>query len=217
MSFSAPTPPLLLTKRLTSFLRSNLSPQIHSALLTTLSGKLLAHASPHPVSTLRTQCTVAASIWAIYSAPNASAAIPDALPSRSSSATSTRDSTSSAVTIQLTGAVLVARKLRCGLLFVCIGPAPDGGEQAQTAGGQPLQTPHMTTGEPHSSSPLGSPSEVESVVSAAPTMASTTTTGSVSAGAVVQIRRQTEELAKWLDDKLGPLGVPEEGNGIEVR
>ena len=86
MSPSAPTPPLLLTKRLTSFLRSNLSPQLHTALLTTLSGKLLAHASSQPVSTLRTQCTIAASIWAVYAAPAATAALSDALPAAGTSA-----------------------------------------------------------------------------------------------------------------------------------
>ncbi|KAL8358395.1 hypothetical protein RB601_009680 [Gaeumannomyces tritici] len=65
---AAGPPPLLYTKRLSGFLQSSLSPQIHSAIVTTLSGKLLAYASRHPVSTLRTQCTVAASIWAIQSA-----------------------------------------------------------------------------------------------------------------------------------------------------
>jgi hypothetical protein len=258
MSLAAPTPPLLLTKRLTAFLHANLSPQIHTAALVTLSGKLLAHASSHPVSTLRTQCTVAASVWAVYASPSTGAAVADALPpssvdsaagvasspaSSASSATpgasgsSRSGSRPTAVTIQLSGGVLVARRLRCGLLFVCVGPAPDGtgavaaGEpqQHQSRGsatpaahqlGPGPQTPPQQTANPgdaHLTSPLSSPSEVESVVSVAPTTASATTTGSMSAGAIVQMRRQTEELARWLDDKLGTLGIPEEGSGIEVR
>ncbi|KAK8130945.1 hypothetical protein PG984_007383 [Apiospora sp. TS-2023a] len=218
MSLPAPTPPLLLTKRLTSFLQSNLSPQIHTTLLTTLSGKLLAHASPHPVSTLRTQCTVAASIWTIYAAQGTSSAVAEALPSAPAGTKARQDPTSGAITIQLTGAVLVVRKLRCGLLFVCIGPIPDSGEQAQFAQGQShsLQVPQAASSS--HPTPLGSPSEVESVASAgAATTASVTTMGSVNAAGVVLMRRQAEELAKWLDDKLGSLGVPDEEAGNEGR
>ncbi|ETS78212.1 hypothetical protein PFICI_10274 [Pestalotiopsis fici W106-1] len=224
MSLSAPTPPLLLTKRLTSFLHSNLSPQIHTALLSTLSGKLLAHASTNPVSTLRTQSTVAASIWGIYSSGEA---VSDALPQGSQESRS--EAKSAAVTIQLSAGVLVVRKLKCGLLFVCIGPSQSGaGAQAephssQLAGSsqhqqslavpssQQLQT--AGTAESHSSPPLGSPSEVASVVSAAPTTNSLATAGSVRSSAVVQMRRHAEELARWLDDKLGTLGIPDDGSG----
>ncbi|KAL7622292.1 hypothetical protein AAE478_007796 [Parahypoxylon ruwenzoriense] len=208
---SAPTPSLLLTKRLTSFLRSNLSAQIHTAALTTLSGKLLAHASPHSVGTLRTQCTVAASIWALYSAPTATTALTDALPSQYPP--TQPELTSSAVTIQLTGGVMVIRRLRCGLLFVCIGPitTPDGADHGSQAQAHHQQTRPMPTAQPASS-----PSEVESVASAgAATTASVATTTSVAASAVVVTRRQAEELARWLDDRLGSLGVLEEGIGID--
>ncbi|KAI0175212.1 hypothetical protein BJ166DRAFT_587955 [Pestalotiopsis sp. NC0098] len=223
MSLSAPTPPLLLTKRLTSFLHSNLSPQIHTTLLSTLSGKLLAHASTNPVSTLRTQSTVAASVWGIYSSGGA---VSDALPQGSQEQRSEAKST--AVTIQLSGGVLVVRKLKCGLLFVCIGPGQSGAgahaeeNSSQAAGSsqQPglavpssQQTQGAGAGQQHSSPPLGSPSEVASVVSAAPTANSVATGGSVRSSAVVQMRRQAEELARWLDDKLGTLGVPDEGSG----
>ncbi|KAI1380311.1 hypothetical protein F4677DRAFT_406401 [Hypoxylon crocopeplum] len=210
---SAPTPSLLLTKRLTAFLSSNLSPQIHSAVLTTLSGKLLAHASPHAVGTLRTQCTVAASIWAQYSTPAASTTMAEAL------ASTHPNPTPSAVTIQLTGGVMVIRRLRCGLLFVCIGPATaaEGGDHSIQGQSRPMPTPQPTA-EPHSASPLGSPSEVESVTSAgAATTASIATTASAAASAAVATRRQAEELARWLDDKLGSLGVLEENIGIETR
>ncbi|KAI1493865.1 hypothetical protein F5X96DRAFT_98263 [Biscogniauxia mediterranea] len=239
MSLAAPTPPLLLTKRLTAFLRSNLTPQIHTALLTTLSGKLLAHASPHSVSTLRTQCTVAASLWALYAASSTSAAVADALPpsshgtgaggSNSSGSGSGSGSafTSSAITIQLTGAVVVIRRLRCGLLFVCIGPTADGsgggggaGDLAPSLTTRPLQAPGPAADtQPAPTPPLGSPSEAESVASlGGATTASIATTSSATASAVVAMRRQAEELARWLNDKLGSLSVPEEGlGGMEVR
>ncbi|KAH9907421.1 hypothetical protein F4778DRAFT_537810 [Xylariomycetidae sp. FL2044] len=255
MSLAAPTPPLLLlTKRLTSFLRANLTPQIHTALLTTLSGKLLAHASTQPVSTLRTQCTVAASLWALYAAPSTTAHLAEALPrplqpqpqpqsqsqsqsQHPSSSSSRRPLSSSAagvVTIQLTGAVLVIKKLKCGLLFVCMGPtvpSPEGGggePQQQMQGQQirPMQASqqHLITElqQPPPAEqlpPPGSPSEVESVMSAgaATTASVATTTASVAASAVVLVRRQAEELARWLDDKMGSLGVPEEGFGLESR
>lgn len=190
-----------------------------------MSGKLLAHASPHPVSTLRTQSTVAASVWGIYSS---GATVNDALPQGPTRGGSKGEAKSAAVTIQLTAGVLVVRKLKCGLLFVCIGPAPDGAGASPEAGAahpqQSLAVPPQSqsqqgggAGEIHPSPPLGSPSEVASVVSAAPTTNSITTTGSVNTGAVVQIRRQAEELARWLDDKLGSLGIPEEGSSGEVR
>ncbi|KAI2628842.1 hypothetical protein GGR54DRAFT_366796 [Hypoxylon sp. NC1633] len=223
MAPSTPTPSLLLTKRLTAFLSSNLSPQIHTAVLTTLSGKLLSHASPHSVGTLRTQCTVAASIWALYSTPAASETVAEALPtSSSSSSTATHTAPApapSAVTIQLTGGIMVIRYLRCGLLFVCIGPAGEGTDPNPNtqAPGRPVPAP-QGAGEPHASTPLGSPSEVESVTSVgAATTASIATTASVAASAAVATRRQAEELARWLDDKLGSLGVLEENIGIETR
>ncbi|KAI1100620.1 hypothetical protein F4804DRAFT_39533 [Jackrogersella minutella] len=220
---NAPTPSLLLTKRLTAFLSSNLSPQIHTAVLTTLSGKLLAHASPHPVHALRTQCTVAASIWALYSTPPAAGttvaeALPPPPPPQTTTTTTHPDTHApvpNAVTIQLTGGVMVIRHLRCGLLFVCVGPGGEGGvEQAR-----PMSSP-AGGGEHqhHLATPLGSPSEVASVASAgAATTASVATTASAAASAVVAMRRQAEELARWLDDKLGSLGVLEEGLGIETR
>ncbi|KAI0026061.1 hypothetical protein F4780DRAFT_5043 [Xylariomycetidae sp. FL0641] len=217
MSLPAPTPPLLLTKRLTSFLRGNLSPQIHTTLLTTLSGKLLAHASSQPVGVLRTQCTVAASLWALYAASPASTTIADALPPQASSSTSDQP-TSSAITVQLTGAVVVIRKLRCGLLFVCIGPAPESAEHGAQSCGRPVQTPQPHA-EAQSTPLLGSPSEIESVASAgAATTNSVATGASVGASAVVAMRRQAEELARSLNDKLGSLGVPDEGiGGVELR
>lgn len=71
----------------------------------------------------------------------------------------------------------------------------------------------------HPSPLLGSPSEVESVASTgAATTTSIATATSVGASAVVAMRRHAEELARWLNEKLGPLGVPDETTGMfELR
>ncbi|KAI0907715.1 hypothetical protein F4824DRAFT_500795 [Ustulina deusta] len=220
MSLAAPTPPLLLTKRLTAFLRANLSPQIHTSLLTTVAGKLLTHASPHSVATLRTQATVAASLWALYAAPSTGATIESALPSHSPSVLVGKP-TSSAITVQLAGAVVAIRHLRCGLLFICIGPPAESPGSASPRHShqqsRPMQTPQANL-DSQPSPPLGSPSEVESVTSTGATTASIATSNSVGASAVVVMRRQAEELARCLNDRLGSLDVPDETTGpLESR
>ena len=233
-------PPLLLTKRLTTFLRANLSPQITSTLLLMPSGRLLAYACQPavPVSTLRTQGTVAASLWAIHSHGTDRESIATALgqpqPTASRGANHREPS---AVTLQLDGGnIVVIRRLRCGMLFVCIGPTQPTDLQHGAQPQPPLTPdPHERNGHPHhhhqqhlapshatSSPTVGSPSasEVESVLSVATgvaTVGSTATTssfaGSATAG-IVATRRHAEALAVWLDDKLGTLNVPEESFSI---
>lgn len=242
-------PPLLLTKRLTTFLRANLSPQITSALLLMPSGRLLAYACQPavPVSTLRTQGTVAASLWAIHSHGTDRDSISSALGQQQPATTTSRGGNTSAgsrepsaVTMQLDGGnIVVIRRLRCGMLFVCIGPTqPADAQQQQQAPLAAEPPPHERNGLPHhshnhnqqqqqqhlapshatSSPTVGSPSasEVESVLSVATgvaTLGSTATTssfaGSATAG-IIATRRHAEALAVWLDDKLGTLNVPEE-------
>lgn len=273
-------PPLLLTKRLTSFLQLNLSQQITTLLLLSPDGKLLAYASqpPIPVATLRTQSTVAASLYTIHSNGADPDTIDAALPPGSRARRTSRGSSSSsrsdgplAVTIQLeSGTVLVIRRLRCGMLFVCMGlpaghdaqgsrPATQhqqGNLHAQAQGGQASQQPqstsqqnlhpqqteddtaiggagangHTPTSSPPpppttsgstaaaqpslSAQPLGSPPETASIRSAG-TGASAASSSSAVFGAgtagVVATRRHAEELARWLDDKLGALDVPDDG------
>ncbi|CAK7233429.1 hypothetical protein SBRCBS47491_008607 [Sporothrix bragantina] len=82
-----PAPPLLLTRRLSSFLHTSLASlqehkdqqptgtTLQTALLVTPSGKLLAYESPLPVRTLRTHCSVAASLWTIHAASSPSVAV----------------------------------------------------------------------------------------------------------------------------------------------
>ncbi|WYZ37921.1 hypothetical protein EsH8_II_001427 [Colletotrichum jinshuiense] len=251
MSLSQPTPPLLLTKRLTTFLASNLNAHLHTALLATPSGRLLAHASPHPVSLLRTQSTVASSLFALHAstAPD----IPDALPtspasppasaphpgSHAASLASGGAASAAAasfsgeggkpltITVQLAGGVVVIRRLKCGLLFVCIGPlaehidshaAIDGTNAAAAHHGHHHHHHHPNGGSGGAtpSHMPASPSEADSIMSVgAQTVASMASVGSVNTAGVVVLRRHAEELARWLDDKLGSLRVPEEGVGVE--
>ncbi|KAJ9133068.1 hypothetical protein NKR23_g10971 [Pleurostoma richardsiae] len=265
-------PPLLLTKRLTSFLRANLSAQLTSALLLTPTGKILSYAcSPAaqlPVSVLRTQATVASSLWAIHAGRAGRRAVDAALGGGSSSSSAsppgepdnggggggnengraaTREASGgydgpSAVTIQLeSGNVVVMRRLRCGMLFVCFGPVDAQGDQHQhpapeTNGHGHSHLPPAAAAPPASNHhaapagstpPIGSPSEAASVLSVATGVATvgsaaTATTTASSAGAaaaaataaVVAMRRHVEELARWLDDRLGMLSMPEEGIGV---
>lgn len=235
MVLSNPSPPLLLTKRLNAFLHANQTPQLPTLLLTTYHGKLLAHASPHPVSVLRTHATVAASLLAIHT--SSSVDVPFSLPgsrtpdpisrspvlgsdddddyddrdndndndtaasnkaaARKRAAQSVRPVT---ITVQLSGGTVIIRRLKCGLLFVCVGPSahdfqPDAHLHAENG--------DLTT--------TGSPSEVDSLVSA--DAQTTTSLDSVGAASVVAMRKHAGDLARWLDDKLGTLTVPEEGVG----
>lgn len=320
-------PPLLLTKRLTSFLHLNLSATITTLLLLTPSGKLLAYASrpPVPVATLRTHGTVAASLYAIHSSGTDRETIDAALgpPTTSTGGATTsttrrtaaaaaavadaseRDSRSRsdgggggqhdnndgplAVTIQLeSGSVLVIRRLRCGMLFVCMGPpdhppappppsssrpqtqqtqqqhqqhqqslagaisqsaatsAPNGTDDQASAAApnghnhhhnhHHHQTPSTSPPGPSQQSSqqsshsqqqptsslaappnFGSPSEAASVLSSATAQTGVSSGSSVGFGAgtagVMVMRRHAEELARWLDDKLGTLEVPGDGLG----
>ncbi|CAI4219905.1 unnamed protein product [Parascedosporium putredinis] len=168
MTQNQSTPPLLLTKRLTSFLASRLSPtSAHSLLLTTPTGNLLAHASrlAKTASELRAQATVASSLVAMHGGcanhvvPNALSASPS--PGDETAVTSDEEDDDDedydeddydeggredavhgegggpggsdgevvgpcAVTVQMSGGVVVIRRLKCGLLLVCVGPTERG-------------------------------------------------------------------------------------------
>ncbi|GKT46398.1 uncharacterized protein ColSpa_06579 [Colletotrichum spaethianum] len=224
MSLSQPTPPLLLTKRLTAFLASNLNAHLHTALLATPSGRLLAHASPDPVSLLRTQSTVASSLFALHAstAPD----IPDALPNSSSSSPPPPLASAAegagkplTITVQLAAGVVVIRRLKCGLLFVCIGPLAETLDSHAPEPHHHHHHHHHPNGGSGGATPSqmpASPSEADSVLSVgAQTTASLASVGSVNTAGVVVLRRHAEDLARWLDDKLGSLRVPEEGVGVE--
>lgn len=267
--------PLLLTKRLTTFLHANSTPQLPTLLVTSPTGKLLAHASQQPVSILRTHATVAASLLAIHT--SSSPALPSALPGsqtppahydeqeedteneegygdddedrqqqqqqgqgeqqqQQQQDTVVKPAT---ITIQLTGGTVLIRRLKCGLLFVCVGPASSSPTSDSSATGGGIQSNasagghtgnsnssgegplHSDLGDNLASNPpavSATPSEADSSVSAG-----AQTTGSLDglggaggdASAAVAMRKHAAELARWLDDKLGTLAVPDDGVGVE--
>ncbi|KAK0668495.1 hypothetical protein QBC41DRAFT_347204 [Cercophora samala] len=239
-----PPPPLLLTKRVTAFLRANLSPSITTAMLTTPAGNLLSHSSPLPASALRRQCAVAASIWAVQSSSSSSSS---PFPSSSSSPSSPRRHQSSSshrkthhhhhhhppsLTVQLdSGLVFIIRRLKCGMLFVCMGPgqsppqqqslsaAMEPGEARQGEGEREREREReggpTPIGSPSTSSEVGRASVVSAGTTSNQTVTSQTSTATVSSAGVVMMRRQVEELARWLDERLGGLCIPEEGIGME--
>jgi len=108
------------------------------------------------------------------------------------------------ITVQLSGGTVIIRRLRCGLLFVAVGPS--------------AQEYHLSDRSHHhhhsqeNGDVAGSPSEVESLVSAGGQ--TTSSLESVGAASVVAMRRHAGELARWLDDKLGTLQVPAEDGSI---
>lgn len=238
-----PSPPLLVTKPLTSFLHDNLSAPLHTAALTTSSGRLLVHASrSSPARVLRRQCAVAASVWALRAESRRSEA-KDATPPAPSPVSKATTLSDTPVTVVLTGGVVVViLSLRCGILLVTIGGSQEHqpGSAAQAAGpatpgvgALSARAIELLQGQGNgsaaggsggaSSPPLGSPSEAESVLSGGTGAASNLSRAASSAGGSsggvstaktkLAVRRQTEALALLLDEKLGLLELPEETNG----
>ncbi|KAI9900699.1 hypothetical protein N3K66_004961 [Trichothecium roseum] len=208
MALPTQTPPLLLTKRLTAFLQSNVTPDLPTLLLATPSGKLLAHASPHPVSHLRTQSTVAASLLSINTLGGAAA---DAL-STTSTAQDSEDGRRAVITVSLETGTVVMRRLKCGLLFVCVGPQTEQPEQAQ----------HQ---QQHQQQQLGESADNGDETTAATPASGEERDGEASGDelqrsghdqvAVAAMKSRMRDLARSLDDKLGTLAVPIEGVGGE--
>ncbi|OAA60489.1 hypothetical protein SPI_05613 [Niveomyces insectorum RCEF 264] len=159
MAYPSPSP-LLLARRLSTFLHDSLEarqhdpeqpqPALQSALVLSPTGKLLVYASPLPVRTLRTHCSVAASLWALHAAssPAVGVALGRAAPTPTPTPISPPlhgafgegggtppkvdpeqpyDDGSAPVSIAASfngGAIFVVRRLRCGLLFACSVPSP---------------------------------------------------------------------------------------------
>ncbi|KAJ6437748.1 Ankyrin repeat domain-containing protein 50 [Purpureocillium lavendulum] len=116
------------------------------------------------------------------------------------------------ITVQLSGGTVIIRRLRCGLLFVAIGPSAH--EYYSTNHNNNHMTPDQRREQQQqqeNGDVAGSPSEVESLVSAG----GQTTSSLESVGAAsVAMRRHAGDLARWLDDKLGTLQVPAEDGSI---
>lgn len=220
---------MLLTKRLTTFLSQNTTPQLPTLLLLSPTGKLLSSSSPLPASTLRTQATLACSLWTLYQpavSPLASATLP---PAQSTSQThprgsdATLSSTTTAaendhdlasLTVQLTHGVMVIRALSCGLLFVAIGPSSTAAavsSPSHTLRAQSISS-HTHTSPP--SSPLGQGQEENGYNgegahdgvalgggSGAPSEAGSVRSAGRTAS-IMGVKRQTEEVGRWLDGQL---------------
>jgi hypothetical protein len=120
---------MLLTKRLSTFLSQNTTPQLHTLILLSPTGKVLCSSSPFPSSTLRTQATLAVSLWSLYHPfhPTTATLVTDSLSSSISDVVPTSGEEGhdlSAITIQLEYGIMSIRTLISGLLFVAIGPSP---------------------------------------------------------------------------------------------
>jgi hypothetical protein len=119
---------MLLTKRLSTFLSQNVTPQLHTLILLLPTGKLLSSSSSSPTSTLRTQATLAVSLWNLYHPFNAgtSTLVAESLPASNSSQIVPSDGEErdlSVITVQLEYGTMSIRSLTSGLLFVAIGPS----------------------------------------------------------------------------------------------
>lgn len=237
-----PPPPLFFTKRVTAFLRANLSDLIRAAVLTTPSGSLLVHASNLPASILRRQCAVAASLWALHhpaprlfsdshSSSNSSSPVP------SSSTASLRSSRGAfpAVTVQLdSGVVFVIRQLQCGILLICMGGEEPPRTPTQSVNGASSaslasQDRYLDEDISPTASGLASPGTLSSHITPLPSpsaqsLHSTATSSTaiapapvgLSQASVKALRRQVEELGRWLDPRLGALSIPDAGIGMPM-
>lgn len=102
---------------------SNASNGLHTLLLLSPTGKLLSSSSPQPTSTLRTWCTVACSLWGLYTREGQDASafnvnLGDAV----AGGLSSEDGGGvRSILVQLENGIMVLRMLRCGLLFVAVG------------------------------------------------------------------------------------------------
>ncbi|PMD35713.1 hypothetical protein L207DRAFT_516665 [Hyaloscypha variabilis F] len=220
---------MLLTKRLTTFLSQNTTPALPTLLLLSPTGKLLSSASPISASILRTQATLACSLWTLYQ-PTVSSVIPSVLPAQSDAQSNTHprgsDATLSSTTtvaendhelasiaVQLTHGVMVIRALSCGLLFVAIGPSSPSSispsSPSHTLRAQSISSPTHTS-PPSSPPPHGEngyngegahEGGLGGLGSGAPSEAgSARSTGRMAS--IMGIKRQAEEVGRWLDGQL---------------
>jgi hypothetical protein len=224
---------MLLTKRLTAFLSQNTTPQVPTLLLISPTGKLLASASTTPTSKLRTQSTLACTLWNLYQPyQNAeSHVLTDALDTEDESRDGTpangdlptiskkgEDEDQCSITIQLTEGVMVIRGLKCQLLFVAIGTTP--ATQYPTSPKLHAQAQHLSSssfGSPPASPAPGQHEGQDSLSVAgkkdhlgssyhgstgASEVGSVNSTARKLQANVLLIKRQADEVGKWLEKSL---------------
>ncbi|SZF04314.1 unnamed protein product [Blumeria hordei] len=181
---------MLLMRNLTQFLAQNTSAAIPTMMLLAPTGKLLASSSPMPASQLRTQATLAYSLWTLYrpSVSSVVAALPPATAPSLAPVSQSFSSPSSAsappgistITIQLAQGVMVIRVLTCGLLFVAVGSSP-------TA---PLAD---SPSEPSREDNAGPASSID---------AKSLVSSDCHASSIFRTKKMVEEIGEWLDRKL---------------
>lgn len=214
---------MLLTKPLTTFLSQNTSPQLPTLLLVSPDGKLLSSSSPLPAALLRTQSTVASTLWNLYNPfQSTNNLISSALPQSkdASSEAASRDNDLNSITIQLSHGIMVLRSLSCGLLFVAIGPINTPSTSASSANHNlhTLLTPHLSSAptSPPSSPPTnydGNHHSVErvssgthiSIGSRAPSITGSigsSVTGGRTQASILGVKRQADEVGRWLENQL---------------
>ncbi|KAI6251371.1 hypothetical protein HI914_00927 [Erysiphe necator] len=175
---------MLLTKNLTEFLSKNTNATIHTLLLVSPAGKLLSSSSSLPASRLRTQATLAHSLWSLYF-PSVNF-ITEALPAIEQDAADKHEL--STITIQFTHGLMIIRALECGILLVAINTCDIVSR---------LSASFSTASTPPSSF-RGSGNGFDSVISTGtPNSRESQTTD------IMQFQKQAEEVAKWLDNQLG--------------
>jgi hypothetical protein len=202
---------MLLTKRLALFLSQNISPQLHTLILISPTGKLLCSSSPSPASTLRTQATLAVSLWNLYHPFNISASI-----LVTSSSTHPAHNDLACITIQLEYGIMYIRSLVSGLLFVAIGPSsiPSSSlpssqllhaQQSLSIGEgstSPPLSPHLKQDETHGSQ-ASSQAHGEGTTSGGGSEAGSAVTERGAHASIWSVRRHAEEVGRLLEEKLG--------------
>ncbi|KAF7923262.1 hypothetical protein BELL_0033g00050 [Botrytis elliptica] len=192
---------MLLSKRISTFLQNNISPHLHTLMLLTPTGKLLSTSSSSPASVLRHQGTLALSLWTLYS-PFPAQTVSDALPpnGEASNGRTPKSRETKSILIQMELGIMVIRLLACGLLFVAIGPTPGASgtttPQIQREGGLISISQPASPDGGHEREVIrsGEGSETASLRSARG--------GGVG---ISGMRRQAEELGKWLEGALDGL------------
>ncbi|RKF71414.1 hypothetical protein GcC1_100008 [Golovinomyces cichoracearum] len=191
---------MLLTKNLTEFLSQNTGPVIPTMLLLSPAGKLLASSSPLPASRLRTQATLAYSLWTIYlpSISSISAAFPpttaevNSFEIDSSSHHTAAQHQLSTITIQLTNGLMMIRALDCDLLYVALNisdtnPSPPISLSA-------VQTP--PTSSRGDGSGCDSVNDIEGLANSDEQISD-----------IVEFKKLSDDVGRWLDQQLAGFAL----------
>ncbi|PSS22177.1 hypothetical protein M430DRAFT_49329 [Amorphotheca resinae ATCC 22711] len=205
---------MLLTKRLSVFLSQNTTPQLQTLLLLSPTGKLLCSASPSPASTLRTQATLACSLWNLYHPfhSNTSALVASALPASSLDPESRESEHDlSCITIQLEFGIMCIRALSSGLLFVAVGPSNISPSQFPSqhlnvprhilsGSGSPPSSPAAHEGNTHGSQ-VSLHAHGEGTFSGAGSEAGSVGAERSTHASIWSVRRQAEEVGRLLEGR----------------